>query len=170
MELFEDMVQKYYSAVYNFLLKLSNYNNDVAEELTQDTFLQAYLSAPDFKGKCQLKTWLIQIAKNCFYMNLRKQKHRLVSLDDMPAEPVDATARPLSDSLYEHELVVKANLIIDSMQSPMKDVMLYRIYTDLPYAQIALLLSISENSAKVLFHRGKKILQKKLKENFGYEI
>lgn len=170
MEQFEEIVQKNYSVVYNFLLKLSDYQNDVAEELTQDTFLQAYLSISDFKGKCQLKTWLIQIAKNCFYMSLRKKRPITISLEDLTAEPADTRIKHLSDPIYERELIANARLIVDLMQPQMRDVMLYRLYSDLPYAQIALLLSISESSSKVLFHRGKGVLQKRLREDFGYEI
>lgn len=52
----------------------------------------------------------------------------------------------------------------------MRDVMIYRIYSDMPYVQIGRLLSIKENSAKVIFFRGKEILRKRLKEDYGYEI
>lgn len=56
------------------------------------------------------------------------------------------------------------------MQPAMRDVILYRVYSNLPYSQIAALLSISESSAKVLFYRGKQLLRTQLKEAYGYEI
>lgn len=170
MEQFDTIFQSHYSEVYGFLLKMCNYNKDIAEELTQETFYQAYISIANFKGNCQLKTWLIQIAKNRFYMALRKQKFAPVSLDKMEIEPVDYSFENFTDELYQQELLVRARIVIGDMQPNMRDVMLYRIYSDLPYSQIATLLSISENSAKVLFHRGKELLRKKLKEIYGYEI
>lgn len=170
MESFEDIAQQYYPAVFHFLLQLSGCQSDAAEELTQETFLRAYLSISDFRGECQLKTWLIQIAKNCFYMSQRKKRLAAISLDQLKTEPADGKTSPLVEQLYERELIASARLIIDAMQPRMRDVMLYRLYTDLPYAQIGLLLSISEGSAKVLFHRAKGVLRKKLKEEFGYEI
>lgn len=170
MEQFDTIYQSHYSEVYGFLLKMCNYNKDIAEELTQETFYQVYISIANFKGNCQLKTWLIQIAKNRFYMALRKKKFASASLDKMEIETVDYSLESFTDELYQKELLVRARIVIDDMRPNMRDVVLYRIYSDLPYSQIATLLSISESSAKVLFHRGKELLRKKLKEIYGYEI
>ncbi len=52
----------------------------------------------------------------------------------------------------------------------MRDVMIYRICSDLSYKQIGLLMNISESSAKVLFFRSKQLLRSKLKEDYGYEL
>ena len=56
------------------------------------------------------------------------------------------------------------------MQPKMRDIMLYWIYSDLPYLQIARLLFMSESSAKVLFYREKHILHNQLQEKYGYEL
>lgn len=88
----------------------------------------------------------------------------------MIIEPVDNSIGEIVDQLYQRQLIIHARIIIDGMQPNMRDVVLYRIYSELPYSQIAILLSISESSAKVLYHRGKELLRKKLKEDYGYEI
>lgn len=170
MKEFDTIFKSHYSEVYGFLLKMSNYNKDIAEELTSETFYQAYISIASFKGRCQLRTWLIQIAKNQFYIALRKRKFSWISLDEMIIEPVDNSIGEIVDQLYQRQLIIHARIIIDGMQPNMRDVVLYRIYSELPYSQIAILLSISESSAKVLYHRGKELLRKKLKEDYGYEI
>lgn len=172
MEQFELIFREHYSSVYAFLLKLSNYHSDIAEELAQETLFRAYLAIGDFKGKCQLRTWLIQIAKNCFYMYLRKNKAQTLSFHEMESDSVaySASEKSFTDILSEREMLANARVILDGMQPNMRDVMLYRIYSDLPYSQIAILLSISESSAKVLFHRGKNMLRTRLKEEYGYEI
>jgi RNA polymerase sigma-70 factor (ECF subfamily) len=64
----------YQKDVYRFLLKLTGYQHGLAEELTQETFYQAITSFSKFKGHCQVKTWLYQIAKNVLYQYLRKKK------------------------------------------------------------------------------------------------
>lgn len=170
MEKFDTIFQNHYADIYSFLLKISNYNNDISEELTQETFYQAYLSIANFKGNCQLKTWLIQIAKNRFYMGLRKEKYHPAFFREMIKEPVEHPIEEIADEIYKKEILFHARLIIDNMQPNMKDVMLYRIYSDLPYSEIAALLSISKSSAKVLFFRGKELLRKELKETYKYEI
>lgn len=79
-------------------------------------------------------------------------------------------APPLPEELEDDETLTQALQVIDTMQPAMRDVILYCVYSDLPYAQIATLLSISESSAKVLFYRGKHLLRQKMKAEFGYEI
>ena len=166
---FDAIFRDYYSRVYGFLLKMCNYSMELAEELAQETFFQAYLSLGSFRGGCQLGTWLIQIAKNRFYMSLRRQKPKQAPPEDT-YPPANGSENGMEDKVIQRELLLRARQIIDGMSPNMSEVMLYRIYSDLPYAQIAALLKISEGSAKVLFHRGKELLRKKLKEEYGYEI
>ncbi len=164
----EELFRTHYAEVYRFLMKLSGCDAALAEELTQETFYRAYLALPDFRGQCQFKTWLIQIAKNCFYQTLRKKRSDL-PLHELKTEP-HSGCPPLPEKLEDAEVLARARGIIDTMQPAMRDVILYRVYSDLPYTQIAALLSISEGSAKVLFYRGKHLLRTKLKEVYGYEI
>lgn len=168
METFEELFRTHYTEVYRFLMKLSSCDASLAEKLTQETFYRAYLSLPDFRGQCQFKTWLIQIAKNCFYQTLRRKRSDL-PLHELKTEPHSGYPT-LPEKLEDAEAFARARAIIDIMRPAMRDVILYRVYSDLTYAQIAALLSISEGSAKVLFYRGKHLLRTKLKEAYGYEI
>ena len=171
MEQFETIFQCHYTDIYRFLPRLCHYQESLAEELTQETFYQAYLSLPQFEGRCAIKTWLIQIAKNCFYAMLRKQKAMPLSLEELPTEPSeDAAHSALEENFAQRELLQNALLVIDSLPEQMKEVMLYRMYSELTYVEIGALLSISTSSAKVLFHRGKLLLRIRLREVYGYEI
>ena len=67
--------QCYYKDVYRFCYQLCGQNLHLAEELTQNTFYKAILSADSFKGNCEIKTWLCQIARNDYLNYLRKEKH-----------------------------------------------------------------------------------------------
>lgn len=164
---FDEIYQQHRSDVYRFLLNLSGYKQLLSEELTQETFFQAYRSIHKFNGQCHVRTWLFSIAKNVFFTYLRKEKNRITT-DEVPLsadEPFN-----VCDSLIQKELLEAAVTVIGNMQKNMADVMLYRIMGDIPYAQIAQELGITESSAKVLYYRGKAILQKQLREVYGYEI
>lgn len=170
MEDFEKLFSCCYGTVYNFLLKMSDYNEDLAAELTQDTFYNAYLAIGDFKGGCKPETWLIAIAKNRFYMFLRDKKKAALSLEEIGADTADGRSLSPLEETAKRQVLFHGRKIIESMEPKMRDVMIYRIYSDMPYAQIGRLLSIKENSAKVIFFRGKEILRRRLKEEYGYEI
>lgn len=74
MEDFSEVYEKQVRKVYRFLLRLSG-DEQIAEELTQQTFFKAFLHIGRFEGRCSLYTWLCTIGKNEWYMECRKHKN-----------------------------------------------------------------------------------------------
>ena len=68
----EELYKMYSHMIFLFLLKMVNYKEDLAEELTQETFYQVCISLHRFKGECEIKTWICQIAKNTCYKYYKK--------------------------------------------------------------------------------------------------
>lgn len=159
-----------YRDIHRFLLKISGYEQEIAEDLTQETFYQAYKSLASFQGRCHIKTWLIQIAKNTYYQHLKKITREQKLLRNLRHDKNFSVTAGLESDLANTELIRHALTIINACDDRTRDVMLYRLYSDLPYSQISLLLGISEGSAKVVFFRGKSVLQAKLREDYHYEI
>ena len=62
----------YFDDVYRYLLALSH-DAQLAEELTSETFCRAMRALPGFRGACDIRVWLCQIAKNCFYTEPYKE-------------------------------------------------------------------------------------------------
>ncbi len=63
MKEFDAIFKEFTPLVYHFLLSLCG-NESLVEELTSETFYQAYLHIGQFRGDCKIETWLCQIAKN----------------------------------------------------------------------------------------------------------
>lgn len=172
---FDSIYQQYHQDIFRFLMKLTNYNTQLAEELTQETFYQVYLGIDRFKGKCHVKTWICQIAKNTYYLYNRKNK-RIAALNDSQFGFDNQTVYKTSSILSTEETYEKKEMIgmlikiIDTFKEVNHDVMIYRIFFDMPYSEISRLLGISEASAKVIYHRCRIILQNKLREEYGHEI
>src|SRR5690349_19975544 len=81
-------VHGYHPAVYRYLLYLAG-QPDVAEDLAQETFLQAWRHLDTFHGRSSLQTWLLRIARREFLQLLRRRR-RLTSLEELadpPASP-----------------------------------------------------------------------------------
>ena len=74
---FERIYNEYSSGICGFLYKLCG-SASLAEELTQETFYQAWKSLHRYNGSCELFTWLAAIAKNTYFKNLRKHKRELL--------------------------------------------------------------------------------------------
>ncbi len=170
LQSFHQLYTDYRKDVLYFLLRLSGYEQELAEELTQETFYQAIRSFTTFRGECHVKTWLLQIAKNVFYQEVRKKQRGRSLLRSLLFHLEKSEPEALHKQVENKEKLAAVLKILDTFDSRTRDVMLYRFYSDLSYAQISAMLNISESSAKVIFFRGKHALQSKLREGYGYEI
>ena len=163
-EEYELIYKKYYKQVYLFLYKQCG-DKDLSEDLTQETFYQTYLSLHRFKGKSDMFTFIAAIAKHTLYKHLRKNKHHhnAVSLVDVGDFLGDVE---YNDPEYIYERTAERHNvreILDKIPEKHRDVIIYRIYANMSFAQIADAMDITENSAKVIFFRGKKKLMEELK-------
>lgn len=166
MDPFEEIYRKYQPDVFRFLLRLTCGDMQTAEELTQETFYQAFLSFGKFRGECSMKTWLFQIAKNVYGKYIRKETRQRSIAEQMQ----DDTAPPPADGFEQRELLLHLRTLIEQLDEPARSVMQYRLYSDISYAEIADLLHIRSGTAAVIFNRTTAKLRQQMKERYGYEI
>ena len=166
MDEFEEIYRKFQPDVYRFLMRMTGYEQTTAEELTQETFYQAFLSFGKFRGECGLRTWLFQIAKNVYAKYIRRESRQR----DLAARQNDSTAPAPSDDLEQREMLAHLRVLIEELDEPARSVMQYRLYSDTNYAEIACILKIRENTAAVIYNRTVVKLRKFMKERYGYEI
>ena len=149
--------------VYSFLFKICG-NHNLSKELTRETFFKEYFSFNKFRGNSSIFTYLAAIAKNVYFKYLRKSKVETVDIDLLVTSDDDSSAQPYE--VLEKKLAAeKVNRFIKELPKNYKDVVFLRIYADLPFSEIAANLGISENSAKVIFYRAKKILKEAIKND-----
>ncbi|MBD7912881.1 MULTISPECIES: sigma-70 family RNA polymerase sigma factor [Clostridium] len=160
---FQDIYEKYYYEIFRFINKLVNYNKSVSEELTQETFYQIFISLHRFKGKSDIKTWMCQIAKNVCFKYFRKNPISVSfdseDINNKVINIVEKTPEELVLCKELNEIILKG---IINMNDKYRDVLVYRLYESMPFKKIAAIMNISENSAKVIFYRGKEMLKKSL--------
>lgn len=168
-DVYSKVYNENYKRVFSFIYKMCR-DYHTAEELTQETFFQAFRSFSSFKGKSDVFTWLAAIAKHCYFKYLRKTRGGFENVDYECIADVyfdsDDSDRQNPENLYlRSELKAAAKRLVKKLPSKYRDVVMLRIYADLSFAQVADALSISENSAKVIYFRAKKML----KEEFEHE-
>lgn len=155
---FEELYQEYFEAVFRFLRALSA-DESLAEELTAETFFKAMKAIDRFDGKCDIRVWLCQIAKNSYYTHLKKEK-RLVSLEE--AEGLEAPEEKLENLLADRELAFQLHQILHELKEPYKEVFSLRVFGELPFKQIGLLFGKSEHWACVTYHRARAKIQDRI--------
>lgn len=168
MEEFQELYLKYNERIYNFLLKFTGYDSELAEELTQETFFQVFLSLSKYKGESSVYTWICSIAKNvcCKYYRKNPVCVALSTLESDEREHIH-------NSVNMYEIIEKKELSsgiikeIMSLKKKYKDVVVYRLFFEFSFHEIAEILGIKENSVKVIYHRGKEQVRKKLEVLYG---
>mgnify|MGYP000988644745 CR=1 FL=1 len=164
---FERIYNEYSSGICGFLFKLCG-SASLAEELTQETFYQAWKSLHRYNGSCELFTWLAAIAKNTYFKYLRKHKREYLRCDFSELEGEVSSSEDMPDNIAErNELRGAVARAVMNLGEKYRDVTVLRIYGELPFSSIAELLGITENSAKVIFHRAKRYVETELKRS-GY--
>lgn len=152
--------EEFYPLVMGFLLTLTNGNKDLAEDLTQETFLRAIKNIDDFRGDSKVSTWLCQIAKYTFWQYLDKsKKYKIVPLEEV----LGLSTGELVEEIY---IKKETNRVlydsIDKLDDVTRDVMYYRIKGNLSFKDIGEIHGKTENWARVTFFRGKARIGKEI--------
>jgi len=155
----EELYNKYFRDVYRFIYSLSK-NKHIAEDITSETFLKAIKSIDEFKGNCDIKVWLFQIAKNSFYSYQRKIK-RSVGLDALLEMNDDIDVEKL---VYSSEESMKLHNILHHLSEPYKEVFTLRVFGELSFKQIGTIFRKTDNWACVTFYRAKNKISKEMRD------
>jgi RNA polymerase sigma-70 factor (ECF subfamily) len=173
---FATLVRRHQKAVYNYALR-SVGTPTVAEDVTQEVFLKTVQAAADFRHSARFGTWLFSIARNLCIDHARRAKHRRHASFDAPApdrdgatigETVrDPSTQSLADRALDNARAVKIlGEAMDQLPDELREVFLLREFGGVPFAAIAEVIGIPENTAKSRMRYALERLQRALA---GYE-
>jgi RNA polymerase sigma factor (sigma-70 family) len=156
----EQIYEQYFQDVYLFALSLSR-NTQIAEEITQETFVKAVKNINQFKGNCKISVWLCQIAKNTYFTYMEKQKHREPG---EPQEKPQASSLTLEQKLIDKAEALRIHKLLHSLKEPYKEVFTLRVFGELSFDHISEVFGRTESWARVTYHRARNIIQDLLLE------
>lgn len=163
---FDHLVKKYQKKIY-FLAYRMVKNRDAADDIAQETFINAYLSIKSFKPGYSFYSWLYRICMNLSINHLKRQKFVIPESqfeeEASPLEKETITEDPLS-LLVQKERERKIEQSIDSLPPKYKAVFMLKVYEDLSYEEIAQTLKISLGTVMSRLFRAREKLQKLLKD------
>lgn len=161
MQDIEKIYKQYFDTVNKYLFCLTR-NNDISEELTQETFYRAVKKIDTYKGECKISVWLCQIAKNLWFDECRKNKKDALNHQDLFNIKELTTLEEEIISNEEKMSLYKKMQILDDKT---REVIYLRITGELSFKEIGIIMNKTENWARVTYYRGKN----KLKEGQGYD-
>ncbi|MGN9162354.1 RNA polymerase sigma factor [Clostridium sulfidigenes] len=156
---FEDIYKNYFKDIFLYIYSLSG-DRHIAEDITAETFMKAIKSIERFKGNCDIRVWLCQIAKNCYFSFLRKKK-KTVHLDELSEQKDNFNFEQIISSTEES---MKIHEILHNLDEPYKEVFSLRVFGELSFKQIACLFGKSDNWACVTYHRARNKIKERMED------
>jgi RNA polymerase sigma-70 factor (ECF subfamily) len=167
-EMFSLLVERYQKPIFNFIYRFYG-NRDLAQELTQETFLRCYQFLKSYDTGRKFSTWLYTVAKNLCIDELKKRKTaREVPLDDAigHVERTGADGGPEMDQqgrAIRREEDFKLLEALQELPSAARTVLLLHYFQGLSYQEIGETLSLPVSTVKIRIFRAKKALLEKWK-------
>ncbi|MDP3452231.1 MAG: RNA polymerase sigma factor [Bacteroidales bacterium] len=166
-EMYRHLVERYHERIF-ILVRGFVHQIEDAEDVTQETFLQAFVSLGSFNGKSEFSTWLYRIGINRAYTFLRKRKKR--SISEIYTEKINALAELIHGSRAENPQTILSGkqteeIIyqeIDHLPQNQKTAFILSRFDELSNKEIADIMSLSVHAVESLLQRAKRQLKIKL--------
>src|SRR5947209_12743689 len=163
---FETLVQRYSTPLFNFICRfLGDY--DQACDISQQVFLQLYISLPTLRTGDPLKAWLFQVARNRCLDELRRK--RTIHFSELESTTDEDELSPLAampdTSPLPEEVAERRDLqdclqrAIQALPPKFRSVVLLRYAAQLSFSEIGQALNMPEATAKTYFQRAKPLLR-----------
>ena len=147
-------------------------NEDAAQDCVQEAFLAAFKALDRFEERSSLATWLHRITVNAALQALRRRGAKdevaiepwLPSFDEEGFRdgPERLTAESADELLAREDVRAEVRAAIDRLPTSYRNVLLLRDIEGLSIKEVAEMLEVSENNAKVRVHRARTALKKEL--------
>ena len=154
---FEKIYRTYFDDVYRYIRRLSG-DEEIAEEVTSETFFKAMRSIGGFRGDCDVRVWLCQIAKNCYYTYLKKKKNT-DSIDDIELSELPADEKTPEEKYIRHDEASRIRTALHNVPEPYREVFMWRVFAELSFKQIGQIFGKSEDWACVTYHRARAMIR-----------
>lgn len=169
---FRYLVENFQSKVFNTVLSIVQ-NNEEAEDVSQEVFIEVFESVGKFKGEAKLSTWIYRIATTKSLEAHRKKKanKRFAFLTSLFGENDEVIHHPAD---FEHPGIVLENkerakvLFIHINQLPDNQKVAFTLCNieGLSYQEISEVMQLSLSSVESLLFRAKTNLRKTLKDHY----
>ena len=163
---FAIIVRTYEKTVFNYVLRLTNGDRSLAEDLTQEVFLRVFRGLPRFSFRSSFTTWLFQVTKNRVMDELRARERRPVApvtFDDIP--PLEVVDQPVEQA----EAIDALWRAIGDLNVDLKMALLLRDVVGLSYNEIADSLEITLATVKWRIFKAREDVQLALaREGIGF--
>jgi RNA polymerase sigma-70 factor, ECF subfamily len=150
---FERLYREHVGKVYGLCLRMAR-QVDLAEDCTQQTFINAWRALPTFQARSSFATWLYRIAVNVVFAR-RSNRHEEVVESEMP-DPEQSWTLDTPVEVGEIEAAIRG------LPDGARDVLILSGIYGYSHGETAALLGIAEGTCKAQLHRARALLRDRL--------
>ena len=155
----DSIVATYEQRIFRFHL-VSIRDRDVAQTLTQDTFVRAWSARNSFRGDCSIQTWLMRIALNLVRDHTRTDRFRFWKrVSDTAVDVSDISSHvPHRDSSLESRLIASEQMTlvwqsVAELSERQRSIFLLRFLEELELSEIASITGLPISTVKTHLYR-----------------
>lgn len=152
---YESLVGEYYGDIFRYAFWLSK-NRQVAEDLTQETFLRAWRALDSLENPGAAKAWLFTILRR---ENARLYEKYRPETDDLDDYAVPESEKLEPDQLLDRELLFKA---MGELEPEYREPLLLQVVGGFSGEEIAQMLDLNNNTVMTRLFRARNKLKDKL--------
>jgi RNA polymerase sigma-70 factor (ECF subfamily) len=167
-----ELIKRYERPVFSLVFRMVR-NRELAEDLTQDTFVKVLSHLDRYRTDFKFSSWLFKIANNVAIDHLRRRQLDTVSIDGSPhattAGEVDSSRFDISDSsenaleeMEAKELGSAIERAIASLRPEYRSCIMLRHVEGRSYEEIASTLDLPLGTVKTYIHRARHELRRAL--------
>jgi RNA polymerase sigma-70 factor, ECF subfamily len=160
---FNGLVMRYANRLYRFILKNIGHAA-LAEDLAQETFVEAYRQLPTFRGEAKFSTWLFGIAVNKIrnYINRSPDGRQQHSPMRIPRSNPASDGNP-TQLLEKKQTLLALQQAIETLPTELRESLILVAMEELPYEEAAQLLGIPVGTLKSRVHRARDLLRQSMR-------
>lgn len=155
------LFRKYNVKIYNFFLRLTYYDIEASEDLTQNLFYRILLYRHTFKEGNSFKTWLYQLARN-LSSDYHKNKKKFIKAVEAPDNIISTNNSILEDIEFNEQRIQLLN-VLNKLPKDQREIIELSRFQNLKYAEIMDITGYSIEAIKVKVYRAMKQLKKYMK-------
>jgi RNA polymerase sigma factor (sigma-70 family) len=156
----QELVDGYYDRIYMFM-RAVGHDRQTSEDLTQETFMQAWHHVGQLRNGKALSSWLFRIAANMSRLYWRKHKGT-VGFDPAPA-PADDAGGP--DAASGQEELTRVHDAVTHLPQKLRQAIVLHYVEQLSISEAAVVAGIRKGTLKSRLNRALEVLRKQVGES-----
>lgn len=171
-EFFVSLMKRYEQKLFHYILKISSFSKEEAEDLLQEIFLKVYQNLNDFDVSLKFSSWIYRITHNEVISQYRKRKRRpegnIKELEDFVWDNL-ASSLDISKEISRQEQQKTIRRVLRRMDKKYREVLVLKFLEEKDYKEISDILQKPLGTVATLLNRAKKEF-KKLSQQAFFEL